>query len=155
MTLTRFVTKSAFRNKRRSLLTVLSITFSLLLLTVMMTVWHRFYVDKGDAQSAQRLITRHRVSLTQSMPVYYREKMRTVPGVVAVAPTQWFGGLYKDEKPENFFAQFGTDPSEIFTVMTDFKIPGDQLPAWQHDQARCVVDSELANQFVCKIGHPL
>ncbi len=153
MTLTRFVSKSAFRNKRRSILTVLSITFSLLLLTVMMTVWHRFYVDKGDAQSAQRLITRHRVSLTQNMPVYYREKMRTVPGVVAVAPTQWFGGLYKDEgKPENFFAQFGTDPAEIFTVMTDFKIPDDQLAAWQHDQAGCVVDSELAKKFGWKIG---
>jgi putative ABC transport system permease protein len=152
MTITRFVTKSAFRNKRRSILTVLSITFSLLLLTVMMTVWHRFYVDKGDAQSAQRLITRHRVSLTQNMPVYYREKMRTVPGVVAVAPTQWFGGLYKDEgKPENFFAQFGTDPAEIFTVMTDFKIPDDQLAAWQHDQAGCVVDSELAKKFGWKI----
>jgi putative ABC transport system permease protein len=153
MTITRFVTKSAFRNKRRSILTVLSITFSLLLLTVMMTVWHRFYVDKGDAQSAQRLITRHRVSLTQNMPVYYREKMRTVPGVVAVAPTQWFGGLYKDEnKAENFFAQFGTDPAEIFTVMTDFKIPDDQLTAWQHDQAGCVVDSELAKKFGWKIG---
>ena len=120
MTLTRFVSKSAFRNKRRSILTVLSITFSLLLLTVMMTVWHRFYVDKGDAQSAQRLITRHRVSLTQNMPVYYREKMRTVPGVVAVAPTQWFGGLYKDEnKPENFFAQFGEKHQSLAEV-TDF-----------------------------------
>src|SRR6266550_331262 len=153
MTITRFVTKSAFRNKRRSILTVLSITFSLLLLTVMMTVWHRFYVDKGDAQSAQRLITRHRVSLTQNMPVYYREKMRTVPGVVAVAPTQWFGGLYKDEnKAENFFAQFGTDPAEIFTVMTDFKIPDDELAAWQHDQAGCVVDSDLAKKQGWKIG---
>ena len=50
MTLTRFVTKSAFRNKRRSILTVLSIAFSLILLTVMMTVWHRWYLDKGDAQ---------------------------------------------------------------------------------------------------------
>src|SRR6202167_4999686 len=152
MTLTRFVTKSAFRNRRRSILTVLSITFSLLLLTLMMTVWHGFYIDKGDAQSAQRLITRHRVSLTQNMPIYYREKMRTVPGVVAVAPTQWFGGLYKDDKPENFFAQFGTDPAEIFKVMTDFKIPADQLAAWQRDQAGCVVDSELAKKYGWKIG---
>jgi len=152
MTLARFVTKSAFRNKRRSILTVLSITFSLLLLTLMMTIWHGFYIDKGSAQSAQRLVTRHRVSLTESMPVYYREKMRTVPGVVAVAPTQWFGGLYKDEKPENFFAQFGTDPAEIFKVMTDFKIPDDQLAAWQRDQAGCVVDSELAKKFGWKIG---
>jgi putative ABC transport system permease protein len=152
MTLTRFVTKSAFRNKRRSLLTVLSITFSLLLLTLMMTIWRGFYIDKGSAQSAQRLITRHRVSLTESMPVYYREKMRALPGVAAVAPTQWFGGLYKDEKPENFFAQFGTDPAEIFKVMTDFKIPDDQLAAWQRDQAGCVVDSELAKKLGWKIG---
>jgi len=152
MTLTSFVRKSAIRNKRRSILTVLSITFSLLLLTLMMTVWHSFYVDKGDAQSAQRLITRHRVSLTENMPIYYREKMRTVPGVVAVAPTQWFGGLYKDDKPENFFAQFGTDPAEIFKVMTDFKIPDDQLAAWQRDRAGCVVDSELAKKYGWKIG---
>ena len=152
MTLTRFVTKSAFRNKRRSILTVLSITFSLVLLTLMMTVWHSWYVDTGSTESAQRLITRHRVSLTQSLPEYYREKMRAVPGVVAVAPTQWFGGLYKDGKPENFFAQFGTDPNEIFKVATDFKIPDNQLVAWQKDQAGAVVDSELAKKFGWKIG---
>jgi putative ABC transport system permease protein len=152
MTLTTFIRKSAFRNRRRSILTVLSIAFSLLLLTLMMTIWHSFYVDKGTTLSAQRLITRHRVSLTQNMPIYYREKMRTVPGVIAVAPTQWFGGLYKDEKPENFFAQFGTDPMEIFKVMTDFKIPDDQLAAWQRDQAGCVVDSELAKKFGWKVG---
>jgi len=152
MTLSRFVAKSAFRNRRRSVLTVLSITFSLLLLTVMMTVWRSFYIDKGSEESAQRLITRHRVSLTQSLPIYYREKMLTIPGVVAVAPTQWFGGLYKDEKPENFFAQFGTDPQEIFKVVTDFKIPPDQLEAWQHDQAGAVVDSELAKKFGWKVG---
>jgi putative ABC transport system permease protein len=152
MTLTRFVTKSAFRNKRRSFLTVVSITFSLVLLTLMMTVWHSWYVDKGSTESAQRLITRHRVSLTQSLPEYYREKMRTVPGVVAVSPTQWFGGLYKDEKPENFFAQFGTDPNEIFKVATDFKIPDDQLAAWQKDRAGAVVDSELAKKFGWKVG---
>jgi len=152
MTLTGFVTKSAFRNKRRSLLTVLSIMFSLVLLTLMMTIWRGFYIDKGTAQSTHRLITRHRVSLTNFMPVYYREKIRTVPGVVAVAPTQWFGGLYKDEKPENFFAQFATDPDEIFKVMTDFKIPDDRLAAWQHDQAGAVADSELAKKFGWKVG---
>ncbi|MGE5140674.1 MAG: hypothetical protein ACM3JD_14495, partial [Rudaea sp.] len=75
MTLTRFVTKSAFRNKRRSILTVLSITFSLVLLTFMMTVWRQFYIDAGTVQSAQRLITRHRVSLTEALPISYREKI--------------------------------------------------------------------------------
>jgi putative ABC transport system permease protein len=152
MTLTTFVTKSAFRNKRRSILTMVSIAFSLMLLTFMMTVWRAFYLDSGSEQSTQRLITRHRVSLTFSLPIYYEQKMKTVPGVVAVVPTQWFGGRYLDDKPEHFFAQFATDPQEFFTVYTDFKIPADQLDAWQHDRAGVVVDSELAKKFGWKIG---
>src|SRR5208283_3956402 len=152
MTLTRFVTKSSFRNKRRSFLTVLSITFSLLLLTLMMTVWRAFYMDTFSAQSAQRLITRHRVSLTQSLPLFYREKIRTVPGVVAVAPNSWFGGVYKDHKPENFFARFGTDPDEILKIFTDFTIPPDQLLAWQRDRAGVIVDDQLAQKYGWKLG---
>jgi len=72
MTLISFMRKNAFRNKRRSALTVLSIAFSLLLLTLMMTIWHAFYLDQGSAESAQRLVVRHRVSLTFSLPGYYR-----------------------------------------------------------------------------------
>lgn len=152
MTLTTFVAKSAFRNKRRSALTMVSIALSLMLLTFMMTIWRAFYLDQGSEQSTQRLITRHRVSLTFSMPGYYREKIRSVPGVVAVVPTQWFGGKYLDDKPEHFFAQFGTDPEEFFKVYTDFKIPADQLSAWQHDRTGAVVDSELAKKFGWKLG---
>lgn len=152
MTLTRFVTKSAFRNKRRSILTVLSITFSLLLLTLMMTVWRTFYIDTFSAESAQRLITRHRVSLTESMPSFYRAKIRAIPGVVAVAPNNWFGGIYKDDKPENMFAQFGTDPDEILKIYTDFKIPADQVLAWQRDRAGAIVDVDLAKKYGWKLG---
>ncbi len=155
MTLTRFVTKSAFRNKRRSVLTVLSITFSLLLLTLMMTVWHTFYVDTVSAESAHRLVTRHRVSLTESMPVFYRDKIRAIPGVVAVAPDNWFGGIYKDQKPENMFAQFGTDPDEFLKVYTDFKIPADQAESWQRDRAGAIVDDHLARKHGWKVGDRL
>lgn len=152
MTLTTFVTKSAFRNKRRTILTMVGIGLPLVILTIMMTVWRAFYSDNGSEQSTQRLITRHRVSLTFSLPIYYRQKMMAVPGVVAVVPTQWFGGLYIDDKPEHFFAQFATDPQDFFKVYTDFKIPPDQLDAWQHDRAGAVVDSELARKFHWKVG---
>ena len=94
MTLSTFVTKSAFRNKRRTALTMVSIALSLALLTFMMTIWRAFYIDNGSEQSTQRLITRHRVSLTFSLPIYYGQKIKAVPGVKAVVPTQWFGGKY-------------------------------------------------------------
>ena len=176
MTLSRFVTKNAFRNKRRSILTILSIAFSLLLLTLMMTIWRAFYMDEGSAESAERLVVRHRVSLTFSLPSYYREKIRAVPGVVAVVPISWFGGVYKDQKPENFFAQFGTDPEEFFKVFRDiqmpenffaqfgtdseefFKVfrdiqmPEEQQTAWRRDRQGVIVDDSLAKKYGWKLG---
>src|SRR5499427_2360866 len=152
MTLTRFVTKNAFRNKRRSVLTVFSIAFSLLLLTLMMTIWRGFYLDQGSAESAQRLVVRHRVSLTFSLPGFYREKIRALPGVKAVVPVSWFGGIYKDQKLENFFAQFSTDPEEFFKVYRDVQMPADQIAAWQRDRQGAIVDDTLAQKYGWKLG---
>src|SRR5438874_12353154 len=64
MTLGRFATKNAFRNRRRSLITAVSIGFSLLLLTLLMSVYRGFYIDQGPPVSALRLVTRHKVSLS-------------------------------------------------------------------------------------------
>jgi len=152
MTLTRFVTKNAFRNKRRSTLTVLSIAFSLLLLTLMMTIWRAFYLDQGSAESAERLVVRHRVSLTFNLPGYYREKIRAIPGVVGVVPLSWFQGTYIDQKPEHFFARFGTDPDEFFKVFRDVSIPDEQVTAWQRDRQGVIVDDSLAKKYGWKIG---
>jgi putative ABC transport system permease protein len=113
MTLPQFVRKNAFRNKRRSLLTVISIAFSMLLLTVMMTLWRSFYIDNGSIESNLRLLVRHKVSLVFDLPSYYREKIRTVPGVVAVVPLTWFGGVYIDAKPEHSFGQMATDSRRV------------------------------------------
>jgi putative ABC transport system permease protein len=152
MTLVSFVSKNVFRNRRRGILTVLSIGFSLLLLTLMMSIWKNFYLQEGTEQSALRLVTRHKVSLVFSMPSYYREKIRALPGVVNIIPGNWFGGVYKDDKSGNFFAQFGTDPDEFFKVYKEWKIADDQVTAWQRDRAGAVVDAEVAKRFGWKIG---
>ena len=152
MTLTQFVTKNAFRNRRRTILTVISISVSLLLLTLMMTIWRSFYIDKGPPESALRLITRHRVSLTFFLPGSYREKIRAIPGVVNVSPLNWFGGKYKDDKPENFFAQFTVDPEEIVKVYSEWQIPPDQLQAWLHDRTGAAVGKKLADRMKWNIG---
>ena len=147
--------RSAFRNKRRSLLTMVSISFSLLLLTMMICIWRSFYVDQVAPEAARRLIIRDRVSLAFFLPAYYREKIRAVPGVNAVVPLTWFGGRYIDERPEHFFAQVGTDPDEYLKVASDKIMPEDQLKAWQHDRTGCIVDVTLAEKYRWKIGDRL
>ena len=152
MTLTRFVARSAFRNRLRSFLTVGSIAFSLLLLSVMLTLWRSFYIDKGAPDSALRVMTRHKVSLANFLPIYYRDKMRSLPGVVHVVPVTWFGGKYKDDKPENFFPQFATDPDEYFDVAADKVIDPGELAAWKKDRTGCVADAALAAKHHWKVG---
>jgi len=43
-------------------------------------------------------------------------------------PNSWFGGLYKDNKPENFFPQFATDPDEFPKVYPEMQIPPENWP---------------------------
>src|ERR1039458_6972206 len=135
MTLSSFIVRNTFRNKRRSLLTMASIGFSLLLLTMMISIWRAFYIDQAAPESARRVITRDRVSLAFFLPAYYRDKIRSLPGVVAVAPMTWFGGRYKDDRPENFFAQIFSDPDEYPKVSSHKIVPPDQVVAWQRDRA--------------------
>ena len=152
MTLGSFVVRNTFRNKRRSLLTMISISFSLLLLTMMICIWRSFYIDQVAPEAARRLIIRDRVSLAFFLPAYYREKIRAVPGVSAVVPITWFGGRYIDDRPEHFFAQLGTDPDEYLKVASDKITPPDQVKAWQQDRAGALVDVTLANKYGWKIG---
>jgi len=144
--------RNTFRNRRRSLLTLLSIGFSLLLLTLMMSIWRTFYIDVGAPDSARRVITRDRVSLAFFLPGYYRDKIRSLPGVLAVAPMTWFGGRYKDDRAENFFAQLATDPDEYLKVASDKIVPTDQVVAWQRDRTGALVDVTLADKYGWKIG---
>ena len=144
--------RSAFRNKRRSMLTMASISFSLLLLTLMITIWRAFYIDQVAPESARRVIVRDRVSLAFFLPAYYREKIRAVPGVTAVAPITWFGGRYLDDRPEHFFAQLATDPDEYLKVASDKIVPPEQVADWQHDRTGALVDVTLANKYHWKIG---
>ena len=152
MTLGSFVMRNAFRNKRRSLLTMISIGFSLLLLTMMVSIWRTFYVDMGSPLTARRVMTRDRVSLSFLLPAYYREKIRRIPGVVAVAPMTYFGNHYKDDRSGNAFAQLATDPDEYLKVASDKIIPPDEVAAWQRDRAGALVDVTLADKYGWKIG---
>jgi putative ABC transport system permease protein len=152
MTLSSFIMRNTFRNKRRSLLTMVSISFSLLLLTLMICIWRSFYIDQVAPEAARRLIIRDRVSLAFFLPAYYRDKIRAVQGVTAVAPITWFGGRYIDDRPEHFFATIATDPDEYLKVASDKIVSPDELKAWQQDRAGALVDITLAKKYGWKIG---
>jgi putative ABC transport system permease protein len=155
MSIAGLIRKNAFGNKRRSILTILGISFSLLLLTTFMNVWSGFFMDHGTPESARRLITRNRISIIFFLPIHYRDKIRLIPGVTSVVNLTWFESQYKDDSSANYFAKFGTDPNEFFDVYPEYRIPQEQLTDWQHDRSGCVVDAFLAKRLHWKVGDHL
>src|SRR5262245_11074354 len=114
------ILRNAFRNRRRTILTVLSISMSLFLISTLRTLLEQLESPQGlTAESATRVLTRHQTSLTNVLPISYRDKIQRVPGVKEVSAYQWVGGIYKD--PANFFSQFAVDPDRFFEVYSDIQ----------------------------------
>jgi len=154
MTLPQFAVRNVWRNKRRSLLTILSLGFSFLLLTLMMTLWRTFYIDDWTMVSARHIVCRHRVSLAVPLPTYYREKIRSIPGVVDVIPLNLFDADYKGTPPDDF-SKVGTDPNEYLNAYPEYQIPPEQVAAWKKDPAGAIAGSEVAQEHGWKLGERL
>lgn len=145
--------KNSLRNRRRSLLTISSIAVSLCLLGILIAIYHAFYYGQPTPGQALRLVTRHRVSLGQPIPVAYEEKIRAVPGVKEVSPWNWFGGSYKDSRDyKNFFARLGVKPTPFMAIRTQMEMPEDQRRAFIQDRTACVVSRDLAQKLNFRIG---
>lgn len=144
--------KNSLRNRRRSILTILSIAASLCLLGVLMAMYHAFYFREPSAESALRLITINRISLANVMPASYLERIKTVPGVREAMISQWFGGIYKDNDFKNFFARFAVEPEKLFTMNPEYKVAEDEKQAFIRERTACLVGRSLAARYGWKLG---
>src|ERR1043166_853474 len=115
------ILKNCWRNRRRTLLTIASITVSMCLLGVLIAMFHAMYLSDATPEQARRLVTRNRVSLTVVMPQAYQATIRQMPGVREVMIEQWFGGTYIDA--QHFFARFAVEPEKLFRMFPEAKIP--------------------------------
>ena len=145
--------RNAIRNRRRSILTIGSIAVSLCILGLLIAMYRAMFFGQPTPAQALRLVTRHRVSLTQPLPIYYREKIQQMPGVRDLSVWQWFGGVYKDARdPNNNFPRFGVEPAHVFNVQPEFQLPDDQKLAFQHERTGCIISRTLADKQHFNIG---
>jgi putative ABC transport system permease protein len=144
--------KNTLRNRRRTALTVSSIAVSLCLLGVLIAIYHALFYSQATPGQALRLVVRHKVSLAQVFPSAYEAKIRQVPGVKAVSAWDWFGGLYKDNQPVNYFARFGVEPAQFLKIRTQMEMPEDERKAFVAERTACVIAKDLADRLHFKLG---
>jgi putative ABC transport system permease protein len=136
-------------SRRRTILTVASITVALFLFCALRTVITAFdsAVDFADAS---RLIVRRSTSLVFPLPLAYRDRILGVQGVSGVTYANWFGGQYQG--PENFFSQFAVDVPTYFDIYPELVVPPDQMKAFMAERTACIVGEGLARRFKWKVG---
>jgi putative ABC transport system permease protein len=145
----RLLLKNAFRHRLRAWLTILSITIAILAFGLLRTVISAWYAGV-DMAASNRLVTRNAVSMTFSLPVAYKDKIRQVPGVKKVTYASWFGGIYIDEK--NFFPSFAGDFRTYLDLYPEYVLPPGQIEALYRDRKGFAAGRKLVDRFGWKIG---
>jgi putative ABC transport system permease protein len=150
VTIPGFIVRNAFRNKRRLILTVLSVALSLFLFTTLQTALRELTQPPTSEDAAVRIVVRNKVSLGNVLPEKYQPRLERMPGVRNVMKLTWFGGIYKDKA--NFFPQFAVDADQLFHVFTEAQIDPKQLQAFLKERNACVVGKKTMDRFGWKIG---
>ncbi|MFY9558049.1 MAG: ABC transporter permease [Blastocatellia bacterium] len=148
----RLITKNLGRNKRRTVLTGLSVSVSVFLLATMQAVISALGSISDVTGGEKRVVVRRNTSLADAMPESYRQKIEQVPGVVAICPANWFGGIYKEDKPKYMFAQFYVDPKTLFDVHTEYEISPGEKAAFEQERTAAIVGRKLADKYGWKLG---
>lgn len=143
------VARNLGRRKTRTLFTVLSILVAFFLFGLLGAIRAGFEMG-AEIVGADRLITIHKVSLIQPLPVRYRDRIRAVDGVVEVAHGTWFGGVYQD--PKNFFAQVAVDSEPFLDLYPEFVLEPEERRRWLADRTGAIAGQALAERFGWEVG---
>ena len=146
----RLILKNLIRNKRRTLLTAASVAVSLFLLSALAIVYTALGKPFEGLDTVPIMMVRRAAGIVFQLPASYQDRIKAVPGVVAVSKLSWFGGYWRD--PANQFANFAVDADSVFQVQTGAAISPDQLEAFKRERTAAVAGKRLMDQFHWQIG---
>jgi len=146
------VLRSLFRSKRRTVLTVLFLAVSVFLVAILQSVLATLEGFANNPNASSRVAVRHKVSITNLLPLRYGDWIRQQPEVEAAMGLQWFGGVYQD--PRNFFANFAAEPEAIVTIFKEEIVTysAAEFRDFLRDRNGCIVGQSLAAKYGWKVG---
>jgi putative ABC transport system permease protein len=146
----KLIIKNAARHKLRTLLTITGLAVAIIaygLIQTATTSWNKSI----DFLSPDRLVIRHAVSFILDLPLAYKEKIKTVPGVENLAYFNWFGGIYKND-PKNFFPSMAGGPADFFDLYPEMIISEEQKEAFRNNRRGAVAGQKLIDLHGWHIG---
>ncbi|HEX2687773.1 MAG TPA: ABC transporter permease [Kofleriaceae bacterium] len=153
MNLATYARRNLFRRRGRTILTIMAVTLAVVIFCAIRTfivAWN----SGADEAAADRIATRHKVSITMQLPKHYIEELREIPGIKAATWANWFGA--KDPKERlPFFAGLAVDHNSWFDVEDEMSVPPDQLAAWKETANGAILGDQLAKALEVQVGSRL
>jgi putative ABC transport system permease protein len=145
----RLTFRNLLRHKLRTGLTALGIVIAIVAFALLRTVVDAWYAG-AEATSANRLITRNAISLVFPLPISYASRIRQVDGVTGLSYSNWFGGVYIDER--NFFPNFAVEPKTYLELYPELILSEAEKAAFIKDRKGAIAGRKLAEKYRWKIG---
>ena len=146
----KLIRRNLLRNKRRTILTVLSIAIALVLLSFLQLLLTA--MSGADSAAANRLVVRNAISLTFTLPAAYEQRLETLEHVEGITNMNWFQGRYIDNRPENMFPRFGTNPDTLLDVFPELQLSPEEVEAWQAERTAFIAGRALAQDKGWELG---
>ncbi|MBI4502122.1 MAG: ABC transporter permease [Gemmatimonadetes bacterium] len=150
MKFARLVLANLGRNKRRTVLTVLSVALAFFLFATLRSVLTTLDAAR-ELGSESRLIVLNATGLTFPVRQSQIPRLEAMEGVKSVSWANWFGGLYQ-ERPEDFFANFAIDPASYLALYPEVQLPPDQKTTFLAERTAAIVGKGLMEKFGWRLG---
>lgn len=137
------------RKKLRTCLTLLSVLTAFILFGLLAAI-RQALAGSVSLEGADRLVLRHKLSITQLLPESYQARIERIKGVAVATHQTWFGGIYQDSK--NFFPQSPVVPEEFLAMHPELILPPQQKRAWLQTRTGAIVGRATAERFHWKLG---
>ena len=143
------IRKNLTRKKLRTLLTLLSIIIAFVLFALLGGLSRAFSLGV-ELAGADRLVTMHRVSFIQPIPVSYVARIESIEGVKNAIHQTWFGAYFQDSRQQ--IGLFPTDLEKFREIYPEFVIPDDQWQNLMADQTGILVGQAMAESYGWSVG---
>ena len=144
MKFARLIRANLFRNKRRTILTVLSVAVAFFLFGTLRSVITTLDAA-AEVGSEARLVTSSASGITFVLPEAYASRLETFDGVSSVSWANWFGGYYQD--PQDFFAQFAIKADTYLPMYPEIDITAGNVDAFQRERTAAIVGIGLMERY--------
>lgn len=142
--------RNARRNPVRSLMTVLSVAVTLvafLLLRSVSSAWTR----QVDETPNNRVVSRHRIGWSQTLPVHYVEEVRHIAGIRHAMGARWAGLRPPDTRVERFETT-AVHAATFMAMHSEIVAPEVEKRSFVEDRRGALVSRELAKKNGWKLG---